>query len=185
MNSRTRLPKTRRALGALALIALMVPLMGQEGCETEEPTIEKGNGGGSDQSSETTAEVGDKLTLKGTSYVVNQAEVASSLGSGYMKTKPNGVFVVVDLTLTNEKNEPATILADNLRLIGNNDSQYSTSTEGELAIDDAFVLLEEIQPGVEQSGKLVYDVPNDVVNGAELQVEDLFSSSTGRIDLGL
>lgn len=174
----------RRVLGLLLVIALAFASMGQDGCDTsgEEPSVKKGNGGGA---SDVTATVGDTVSLKGTAYTVKSVETTSSLGSSFTKEKANGQFIVIDLTLKNEKNEPATILEDNLKLIGGNGSQYSTSTDGSFAVNDAFVILEEIQPGVKQSGKLVYDVPKNAVNGATLRVEDLFSDSTGEIDLGL
>lgn len=176
-------------MAILTIAVLSVTVMGQESCDTstEEPEIRKGDSpaGASDTEGGEVAAVGDTLSLKGTAYTVNDVETTSSLGSSFTKVKANGVFVVVDLTLENEESEPATILEDNLRLIGGNGSEYTTSTDGAFAINDAFVLLEEIQPGVKQSGKLVYDVPENAARGSVLQVEDLFSSSVGQIDLGL
>jgi hypothetical protein len=182
------MPNRRRLLSVLLIVLAALATMGQDGCDTstDEPTIKEGDGGG-DEGGATpeVANVGDKLTLKGTTYQVTDVSTAESLGSSFTKTEANGVFVVVDLTLQNEENEPATVLEENLKLIGGNDSEYSTSTDAALAIDDAFVILEEIQPGVKQSGKLVYDVPPKAVSGSRLQVEDLFSDSTGQIDLDL
>lgn len=84
------------------------------------------------------------------------------------------------------KDEPATILEDNLRLVGGNGSEYTVSTDASLALgDDSVLLLEKIQPDVTKKGKLIYDVPPKAVSGSVLQVDDLFSGSTGEIDLGL
>lgn len=170
------------ALFVVACFALVS--MGQEGCDTatEDPEVKKADGSSSEAE---TAEVGDTVSLKGTAYKVNSVETAASLGSSFTKTEASGEFVIVDITLTNEESEPATILEDNLRLIGGNGSQYTTSTDAALAVKDAFVILEEIQPGLDQTGKLIYDVPKDAVSGSVLQVQDLFSDSTGEIDLGL
>lgn len=92
--------------------------------------------------------------------------------------------MIVELSLRNEKNEPATILSDALKVVGGNKSTYSTSDDALLAVEDQF-LLDEIQPGVTETGTLVYDLPDSALAGAELQVEDLFSDEKGRIDLGL
>lgn len=173
----------------LALVAglMAVPLVAADGSgcsdfEEEEPTVEKKGGG---EEAGATAAVGDNLSLKGTTYRVTKAETASSVGGQYTGAKANGIFVIVDLTLTNEEDEPATIVEDNLRLIGGNGDQYTTSDDAILAFPNQTLLLEEIQPGVSEDGKLVFDIPQDAVNGAKLQVEDLFSGSTGEIDLGL
>lgn len=130
------------------------------------------------------ASLGQDLTLKGTTYQVSDVSTASSLGDSFSRVKANGTFVIVKLSLTNRKNEPATIIGDNLRIIGANMSSYSTSDDALLAVKDQF-LLEEIQPGVTEKGTLVYDLPDSAVSGAKLQVTDLFSDEKGQIDLGL
>ena len=175
-------PITSISVTTLILISLMLalPLMGADnsGCgETEEPKVE---GGGK------TARVGQRLTLKGTSYRVTSVRTAQTIGDGpYTQEKANGRFVVVKLTLTNRKDEPATILEDNIRLIGGNGKNYSTSDDAIFALGGETFILEEIQPDVSERGTLVYDIPKKAVSGARLQVEDLFSDSKGQIRLGL
>ncbi len=93
--------------------------------------------------------------------------------------------MVVDVTLVNEKDEPATIMADALRVIGSNGSSYSTSDDALMAVDDQFSILDEIQPGLNETGTLVYDLPPDAVSGAKLEMSDLFSDQKGRVRLGL
>ena len=155
-----------------------------EAFEAEEPQVKK-KGGGADSGAEV-AEVGDKLSLKGTTYKVTGATTAGSVGDGFLEEQADGEFVIVELSLTNDKDEPATIFGDNLRLLGGNDKEYSVSTEASIAVGgDAVLLLEEIQPEVTKKGTLIYDVPKKAVSGSRLQVEDLFSGSTGEIDLGL
>lgn len=171
---------------AFVLVAMMFafPLMGADSsCSPteEEPTVKKQGGGSAGGE---TAQVGDELTLTGTTYKVTDVATADSVGDRYTGAKANGEFIIVDIELTNREDEPATILGDNLRVVGGNGSSYSISDEALLAFPDSFIL-EEIQPGVTETGKLVYDLPPDAVAGSKLQVEDLFSGSTGDIDLGL
>ncbi len=181
----------------MILGVMTIGVMGaDDSCSTEEPTVEKANkkdsgkkSSGEKKSAEqsgTTAGVGDKLSLKGTTYQVVSAKTASSVGGEYLNEEANGVFVIVTLKLTNEEDEPSTIFEDAISLIGGNGSKYSTSTGAAMVMgDDSFFLLEEIQPGLTVKGKLVYDIPKKALSGAYLQVEDLFSDSTGEIDLGL
>jgi hypothetical protein len=159
--------------------------MGQESCsetlDEEEPQVEK-QGGGSGK----VASLGDKMTLKGTTYrVERKPRTAAVLGDQYSRVKANGVFVIVPVCLTNRKNEPATILDDNIRLIGGNHKNYSTSDDALFALDDQSFVLDEIQPDVTECGTLVYDVPRQAISGSKLQVSDLFSDSTGEIRLGI
>jgi len=174
----------RRLVLAAALLALFSVLTAQScsGTGKQEPQVKKQGGAEGDAE---TAEVGDKLTLTGTTYQVTNVDTANEVGDRYTGATANGEFVIVDLNLTNEEEEPATILEDNLRLIGGNGNQYTTSSDAILAFPDQTILLEEIQPDNTQKGVLVYDLPPDAVSGAKLQVEDLFTGSTGEIDLGL
>ncbi|MBK5231959.1 MAG: DUF4352 domain-containing protein [Thermoleophilia bacterium] len=186
-----------RPLLLVALMVMIIPLAGaDDSCsvEDEEPTVTKksdqkdGNANSAGQEStdsgEPVAKVGDSLSLKGTTYKVTKVSTAKSVGDQYTGAKADGIFVIVDLDLTNEKSEPATIIEDNLRLISGG-NEYSTSTDAIFAYPDQTFLLEEIQPGLTKSGKLIYDVPKSALNGAVLQVSDLFSDSTGDIELGL
>jgi uncharacterized protein DUF4352 len=110
---------------------------------------------------------------------------ADTIGQSFTREKANGVFVIVELDLTNEENQPATIFEDAIRLISGGNS-FSTSDDALFALGDKqSFLLEEIQPGVTESGTLVYDIPPDAASGAVLQAEDLFSGDTGEIELGL
>lgn len=157
---------------------------GGGGSEVETGGGDGSDGGGGDGAK--TARVGDRLTLKGTTYQVTSAKTASTVGDDeFTRARANGKFIVVKLKLTNRKDEPATIVEDAIRVIGGNDKSYSTSSDALMAYPDQTFILEEIQPDVTKSATLVYDVPKSAVDGAQLQVEDLFSDAKGRVKLGL
>jgi hypothetical protein len=174
-------------LGAcfLVLIGGCAALIGSAANEVSQELAEDQSGDVSDPSEvKSKAGLNQALSLKGTTYKVTSVRTADSVGSSFTKEKANGTFVILNVQLTNEKNEPATIMSNALTLVGGNGSAYSTSDDALFAIDDQ-LLLEEIQPGLSESGTLIYDVPPSAVAGAELQVEDLFSDDKGRIELGL
>jgi hypothetical protein len=176
-----RLGKNVGALAALISGALMFSAC----AAVEEPTIESAGVNGASASGAKKAGVGDKVTLKGTTYRVSSVKTANSIGdSQFTRTRANGRFVVVKLSLTNRKSEPATIMESNLQLIGGNGKTYSTSDDAILATAGTF-LLEEIQPDNTEKGVLVYDLPKKAVHGAALRVSDLFSDSKADIRLGL
>jgi hypothetical protein len=129
--------------------------------------------------------VGDRLSLEGTSYIVTAATTAQAVGGEFTREEADGIFVVVNLTLTNEKDDPRTILADAVRIIGGNGSEYTVDTEACISVENSFCLLEEIQPDLPKKLVAVYDIPPSAVSGAKLQASDLFSDEKGEINLGL
>ena len=175
--------KTSRLLALGALGALLIAVVAGCGEEfaTEQASVKDGSGAAVKGK---VAGVGDKVTLKGTTYKVTKVRTAASVGDSFMKTDANGQFVLVNVSLTNRKDEPATIMSQNLKLIGGNGKQYTTSDDALLSVDKP-LLLEEIQPDNTEKGVLVYDLPRKAVKGANLRVEDLFSDSTAKIKLGL
>lgn len=177
-------------LVALSIIGALIPAeetandastpAAQEAPAEEEATEEEAEDDGVK-----TVGVGERLSLKGTSYQVTGRKTAQVLGSGFTEVQADGVFVIVQLTLTNERDDPRTILADNVRLVGGNQKEYSTDTDACLTIEDSLCLLEEIQPDLPKRVVAVYDIPASAVSGAKLRAKDLFSDEYGEIDLAL
>jgi uncharacterized protein DUF4352 len=165
------------------IIAIAVLSSGLSGGDKDKPKVTKGNGGGTKES--TVANVGDNVSLKGTSYKVTKVSTAKAVGGQFTRVKADGTFVIVQLTLKNEKDEPRTILEDAVRLIGGNGSEYTVDTDTLGVFENALVILETIQPGLAKKVVAVYDVPPGAVSGSKLQVKDLFSDSKGEINLGL
>ena len=129
-------------------------------------------------------DVGESIAVKGTRYRVRAARTELALGQSFARERADGTFVVVDLELTNLKNDTRTITSEAIKLVGGNGKTYDTDSDALFSVDDA-LLLEEIQPDLTQKGTLVYDIPPTATAGAKLRVEDLFSDDHGFVDLGL
>lgn len=178
---------------ALAIIGALVPAeQTDEGGRQASPAAqdapaeeETAGDEAAKQEADNVAEVGESLSLKGTSYRVESVTTRQTVGSDFTSVTADGVFVVVTLTLTNEKNDPRTILADNVRLVGGNGNEYSTDSEACLAFENSLCILQEIQPDLPKSVVAVYDIPASAVAGAKLRAKDLFSNDYGEIELGL
>jgi len=93
----------------------------------------------------------------------------------------NGIFLIVDVELTNKTKEPARLMTKLPTVVGGNGTAYSTSGD---PLHDHF-LRGQVQPRAFKRGSLVYDLSPSSVKDAELRVEDLFSDDKGRIPLGL
>lgn len=174
----------------LVLAGLFV--IGLIGSAVSPPQNDSGDGSSSgasssaedDDASEQIASVGESLTVEGTRYRVLSAEKEFSVGESFARERADGIFVIVRIELTNLKDDTRTITSEAIKLIGDNDNAYDTTTDALLAVDDAF-LLEDVQPDLPKQGTLVYDVPLSATQGARLRVEDLFSDEHGFIELGL
>jgi hypothetical protein len=129
--------------------------------------------------------LGIRGCLRGTSYKVTKVATATSVGLGSTAAKANGVFVIVDVTLKNEKVEPGTISADLMRMRGGNGAEYTTSNAANIAVDNASVLHGEIRSETPTKVIVVYDLPELALKGAQFVVKDFWSDMTGTIDLGL
>lgn len=174
-------------IATVAFIVLIVAIVALSGGGDEDATVTPGNGSENGEATDEgkTAAVGDTVELKGTAYKVTRVRTAQEVGGEFNKSQADGRFVIVDLTLTNLKDEPATILEDAVRLVGGNGKEYTTDTDTFAAFDNQFTILQEIQPDLSKKVVAVYDIPPGAVSGAKLQVKDLFSDSRGEIDLGL
>jgi hypothetical protein len=128
--------------------------------------------------------VGETVKLKGTQYTVESAKTSDTIGGEYTEEKAGGIFVVVELTIENKKDETKTFLSNAATFIASNDKSYDTSDDAIFAVDEPLIL-EEMQPDLPKTGTLVFDVPPKVVAGGLLKVEDLFGDGEAFIDLGL
>lgn len=118
----------------------------------------------------------------GTTYRVSKVRVGSTIGSGFLKERTSGVFVIVTVKMTNTKDRPSTILSSNLVLKARNGDKYETTSKA-FAMDGAFSILEELQPKLPQQFLLVYEIPKSAQSGASLEINDLGSGDKARISL--
>lgn len=83
---------------------------------------------------------------------------------GVEHQKPQGVYVVVTLKYKNISNNPVKLEGDEIGMVlGNNSYAYSYRIEH--ANQD---YLDMVNPGVEHTKKLYFDVPQDVANSKGL-----------------
>ncbi|GAA2080021.1 hypothetical protein GCM10009821_20390 [Aeromicrobium halocynthiae] len=132
--------------------------------------------------------VGEAVELEGTRYVVESVRTSPTVGSEFFEEQANGIYVIVDLTIENLKDETK-VFSDTAAVFrANNDKSYSTDSDGTFAAlgdDGEPLIFEEMQPDLPKTGLLVFDVPESVVAGGLLEVSDLFGRGEAFIDLGL
>lgn len=193
--------KKKRFVIPMALLVLVIGAAAMSGGEDGSTTA--GNAGSTGESAEedeaadgdsgpgsegSPVAVGETFSLKGTSYTVESAETAATLGDQFFEETAGGVYVVVELTIENTRDETRTFLADSAKFIGSNGKSYSTDSDGTFAAigsDGEALIFEEMQPDLAKTGLLVFDVPEELAAGGTLEVSDLFGRGEGYMKLGL
>ncbi len=181
--------KKKRWIAAIVVgVIIVAAALGSGG---NEGATRSGSSGGGDADKVTKADpvkVGESVELEGTKYTVESARTQASVGNEFFKEEADGIYVVVELTIENTKDETKTFSDNAAKFIGANDKTYSTDFDGTVAAtgdDGEPLILEDMQPDVPKTGLLVFDVPEAAVKGGQLEVSDLFGRGEAYVDLGL
>lgn len=99
----------------------------------------------------------------------------------------NGVFVVAELSVTNNKSESVTLTSDTVSLVaGDNTYEADTNAESALIADgEKTFFLEDIGPGITATGSVAFDVPPSILHqNPQLRFNELgFGDTHGYIAL--
>jgi hypothetical protein len=132
------------------------------------------------------AKVGQAVTNAGTTYKVTSAKTTDTIGDPrFLGERADGVFVIVNLELTNNKDETKTFLDSSAKLKTSDGNEYETSDKAVLAFGDDSLMLKDIQPDLTTHGKVAFEIPPSKVSGSTLVIEDLYGSGEIKVDLGL
>jgi len=126
----------------------------------------------------------EKVTIDNISYQVVKVAKTSS-ADGY---RANGVFVVITLSMENRGNQPGEIVENNFRLIDSQNRQFGT--DGCLCADDRLYNYESINPGLQITKRIVFDVPQVEAEHYLLEISNRGISNSDvtqavHIDLGV
>jgi hypothetical protein len=97
---------------------------------------------------------------------VGSVESIDSVGGEYLKEKAQGVFKVVEITITNNQKDAITVDANSFKLVDNKDREFTYSTQAQSAFDignggKSDFFLKQLNPSLSQTGKIIFDVPAD------------------------
>ena len=183
--------KKKRWIGLIVIAVIVVIAVATSGGDSDADP-EKVSGGDSSKAADTNKagtksnpiKVGETVKLEGTQYTVKSAKTSAEVGSEYFKETAGGIYVIVEMTIENKKDETKTFSESAAKFVGGNGKTYSTDDDGSIAADEPLIL-EDMQPDVPKTGLLVYDVPKNATSGGVLKVSDLFGGGDAFIDLGL
>ncbi|WP_251028048.1 MULTISPECIES: DUF4352 domain-containing protein [unclassified Bacillus (in: firmicutes)] len=97
---------------------------------------------------------------------VSGSETKQQVGNEFSKTKAQGIFKIVSVEITNNQKDAITLDTNSFKLVDSKDREFTYSTDGQtdlgIAEDSvADFFLKQLNPGLTQKGKIVFDVPAD------------------------
>jgi len=130
---------------------------------------------------EVTNKIGDAVTVGYFTFTVDKAEQKASVGGQYSSSTASGIYQLVFVTALNNDKEPRYVDSNMFKLVDSQGREFTTSTEATTSYTlsqggkwDFF--LKQLNPGLEQEGALIFDIPKDAT-GLKLEVKGGFGSS--------
>lgn len=136
--------------------------------------------------------IGEEVKVGSMIYTINDKSTADQVGPSALPTKASGKYLVLDVTLKNNGNEAVTVDSSFFKL-KRGEKTYEADAEGSMSanqkedgsIDNSF-FLQELNPDLELSGKVVFDVAPEVTEANDLQLQvqtGVFGTETEVINL--
>lgn len=119
---------------------------------------------------EPTFGIGQTVLVGDVEFIVNGIETASNVGGEWGKNS-QGTFVIVNLTVTNKGVEALSVDDSFFKLMNNGKEYTADGSAGIYANEDTSFFLSSINPDVSMSGKVVFDVSQEVIDSATKQLE--------------
>lgn len=135
--------------------------------DSNSPSNENTNNSESDDIEE--VKIGEPAEIADVIFTVDAVEETDQISSGNEfidDATTSGKFVILDVTVENNKNDSITINSDFFTIFTDDGKEYDVNSDGEvmMAMGDAMndFFLTKINPGLSKSGKVVFEVGADV-----------------------
>lgn len=192
-------------LGIILILGVIGAMLGEDtenqqaepasSIQTEEVETETDSESATEQEVEATEEdreegnnevygIGDYVEVGKLAYTVHSVETTNILESDNQFIDPattDGQFVIVEIEAFNNDSETRMVDSSMFKLIDDQGREFNTSTDTDvmMVLDESLNLfLQDINPGISKTGKLVFELPNDVTS-YELQVSSGFGFAGG------
>ncbi|WP_158220286.1 DUF4352 domain-containing protein [Kineosporia sp. A_224] len=104
------------------------------------------------------------------------------VGSADFGKSAQGQFIYVYVTVKNTGNEAQTLFGDNQTLIDAEGRKFTPDTEAAIYLDESQTFIEDINPGNQLKGVILFDVPKDA---APTSIELHDSAFSGGVEVSL
>lgn len=132
-------------------------------------------------------EVGEQFTVgdgdQAIEYEVEEAYADEVIGGDMINAESDGIFLVVELSITNRGSETFSITGDLFKAVNSEGDTYDVSSSDTFIsaddnIDGEPILYEDIQPNVETDGALAFDVPYESNIGLLIEPAGFWSTAS-------
>lgn len=132
------------------------------------------------------AGIGEVMQVGDVAFTASGTSTAANVGGEYGQ-KAQGTFLIVDVTVKNEGKEAITTDSSFFKLKAN-DAEYEANATADIYVNEAGggFFLKEINPGIENKGKIVFDVPAEVASAKDLILNvqtGFFGTEQGQIKI--
>ena len=116
--------------------------------------------------------IGQVVNVGDVEYTVNSLSTATTLGSEYSNQTANGVYLVVEVRVKNN-GQKAMMIDTNLFSLVDGEIVYDSDGTASMYAntDESGFFLENLNPGLEKTGKVVFDVPQSTIDSSTKQLK--------------
>ena len=147
---------------AVLIFAVVTSIINGDNQNTQ-PGANPENSSQEENNQDESIKLGEKGTINKLNLVVNSVEVVEtvSAANGTITYKPeSGKYVVVNVTISNNTKKSESLMLNYFNLVDNSDAEYVPTI---IAIaDEKFITVDTINPGLEITGNLLFEIPNDI-----------------------
>lgn len=143
--------------------------------------------GNNQAETKTVAKLNEPVTDSDLVFTATAVDTATTLGNQYTKKDAQGMFQIITLKIENKGKETKTVDSSMISLTDSQGRKFDRSIEGQtakgLSQGKVDLFLQQVQPGLNVTGDIVFDVPNDAT-GLKLLVKGSYFGKGQEIDLG-
>lgn len=152
---------------------------------SEVSQVESAKSSESSSSEKATYGIGQDVAVGKLTYKVNSVTTNTNVGGEY-GINAKGVFMIVNISITNNDNKSASISDSSLK-IKSNGAEYKADSSAGIYANDAgnSASFSDLNPGTTQTTNIVFDVPQTVVDdpNAKFEAASLFGLKSELINL--
>ena len=178
--------------GIIVVIAVLF-VLGAVGSSKNSGTSTTGNSAGGSSANNTptpsvrTANGGDTVNDGDLAFTVNSVDTAQTIGDSFTQKTAQGIYYILTVKIQNNGKSTQTINASDFTVVDNQGRKYDYSNDGQTAIEMSSgatsFFLQQIQPSLSVTGKIVFDVPASATGLKLMAQGDIFSNPVS-INLG-
>lgn len=134
------------------------------------------------EQAEQPAAVGAEVRDGQFAFTVTKFEKATRVGTEFLHKDAQGEFLIVHMTVKNIGDKPGHFFGQNQKLFDAQGREFSADSAAAIYFKDAKSLYEEINPGNQVNGVVLFDLPKGV-NPTSIELHDSLMSGGVKVNL--